>query len=355
MRNKQRSGPAKGRRASALIAVLWVIALLSMMVGSFAFDAHVEARITSYYRKRTKAEYLARSGLKLAEMLMYRRDKVKKTSETEFDEHEEDWWYTDAKRLSEGLAIKNMEHPLGDGKIILTIEPEPGRRNVNNLGANDEEREKNLERILEVGDIPEDLWPELIESFLDWTDKDDESRLDGAETETYYATLDEPYEAKNGPLDTVEELLLVKGFNRTILFGGVLPSEYGDEEPTRISGIGDLLTTYGDGKVNVNAASQRVLMTLQEVDEIVAGAIIEEREGWINEEGEKDDSSFKNINDLKARIPDLNPGISKWITTDSTIFRVTSIGEVHGVRREVWAIVTYSGKQLKILRWREGD
>ena len=57
-------------RGSGLIVVLWIIGILSLMVGSFAFDAHIEARITSYYRKRTKASYLAKSGVEIARMLM---------------------------------------------------------------------------------------------------------------------------------------------------------------------------------------------------------------------------------------------------------------------------------------------
>lgn len=350
-------------QASALIVVLWVIGLLSLLVCSFTFDAHVESKITSYYRKRTKAEYLARSGTEIAEMFMTKSTEMRKSKSKTEEEEKEDWWREDAKRLAEGLAIRGLEHELGEGKIILDIVPEPARRNINKLGSNDNEKEENLERILEVANIPEDMWPELIESFLDWTDKDDVARVDGAETEDYYATLEAPYRAKNGPLDTVGELLLVKGFDRTILSGGVIETGFSegssgeDEEPIIISGIEDLLTTHGDGKVNVNAASADVLMTLPEVDELVASAIIEEREGWIDEEGQKEDSSFKDINDFFMRISGLDPSLKNYITTDSTIYRVTSVGTVHGVKRKVLCIMEYGGsiRNINILRWREEE
>src|SRR5690606_18169218 len=59
---------------------------------------------------------------------------------------------------------------------------------------------------------------QLADAVIDWRDKDDEAGPEGAESE-YYATLNPPYKAKNRPLDTVEELLMVKGFNGRILYG----------------------------------------------------------------------------------------------------------------------------------------
>jgi general secretion pathway protein K len=334
---------------SALIIVLWVVGLLSVLIASFAFDAHVEARIISYYRRRTKAEYLSRSGLEIARMLMAKSRKV-----SEDDEDPEDLWLENAKRLKKG-KVSGLKKELSEGIIMLDIIPEPARRNINSLGGTPDLIVENLERILEVGGIPEDLWPELIESFLDWTDKDGVQRFDGAETEDYYETLEPPYQAKNGPLDTVGELLLIKGWSRTILEGGELKMD--GIEGIMISGIGDLLTTYGSGKVNVNAASPRVLKTLPGVDDLVAGAIIEEREGFIEEDGEKEETPFKNAQELINRLPDMNPALRDYVETDSSVYRITSIGEVSEVRREVWCIAEFdAGKnELRIKRWREED
>ena len=49
---------------------------------------------------------------------------------------------------------------------------------------------------------------DVADAILDWIDEDDEPREYGAEWD-YYAQLQPPYKPKNGPLDTVEELLLV--------------------------------------------------------------------------------------------------------------------------------------------------
>jgi hypothetical protein len=54
---------------------------------------------------------------------------------------------------------------------------------------------------------------------LDWIDEDDDQREFGAE-EDFYSGMSPPYAPKNGPLDTVEELLLVRGVTPWLLFGG---------------------------------------------------------------------------------------------------------------------------------------
>lgn len=59
---------------------------------------------------------------------------------------------------------------------------------------------------------------EIADSILDWLDEDEEPRPYGAELE-YYSVLPTPYEPKNGPIDSVEELLLVRGVTPDLLFG----------------------------------------------------------------------------------------------------------------------------------------
>lgn len=59
---------------------------------------------------------------------------------------------------------------------------------------------------------------DVADAILDWLDEDDEARPFGAESD-YYTTLPTPYSAANGPLHSVEELLLVRGVTPTLLFG----------------------------------------------------------------------------------------------------------------------------------------
>jgi general secretion pathway protein K len=350
--------PSNG--GSALIVVLWVTGLLAMLVASFAFEARIEARLTSYYRNRTKADYLARSGLEIAELIM---GKSKGLAGTEIDDEKSsaDEWYMYAKHLSDGVEVL-VEHDLakagvGEGIIRVKITPEPALINVNMLTADKGDKsDRRWEAILEVGGIPEEMWAELIDSFYDWTDRDDAPRTDGAETDDYYEGLDKPYTARNGPLDTVGELRMIKGFTKAVVYGGVLESEgFFDEDKIQVSGIADMLTTYGDGRINVNAASRRVLMTLPEMDENLISLIEEERLGWTDDSGVTHDESFKDTRDFFRRIPEIDPAVKDMISMQSKVYRITSTGEINGVSRSLWCIVRYSGDNLTILRWREDD
>ncbi len=330
------------REGSALLIALWIVVLSSMFIVSFAFDAAMESRLISYYRKRKDAEYLARSGVAVAEMLMGKTKDIK--GDTPDDaEAEEDRWYNVAWDLKHADHV-NLVEDAGNGQIAVSIKAEESRRNVNRLKTDD------WERILELRGIPEDLWPVLIESFQDWVDSDDNPRFDGAETEDYYDDLEEPYKAKNGNLDTVEELLLIRGFEPAILYGGELQIGLGEEDTINIDrGIADLLTVYGN-KVNVNAAGADVLMTLPGIDEVEAAAIREEVRGLEGEDMEG--NPFRNPNDFLARTQ-LPVSLKSYITTDSKIYRITSRGKVAGVYRTIQCVGHYDGKRLNVLRWIE--
>ncbi len=345
----QRGSRARGRSAcsgSALIVAVWTVALLGLLVMSFAFDAHLESKVASFARKRRKAEYLALSGITVAQMLLNKQGSV--TGNEAPEATATDRWYQPALMLSHGRPIRGLQEPLGEGTIRIDIEPEPGRRNVNKLLDDD------WERILLVAGVPEEFWPEMIDSFTDWTDTDGVPHGDGAETDDYYGTLEKPYRARNGLIDTVRELLLVKGFSEAILSGGVLNPEDPKDKQIAVSGIQDMLTTYGDGKVNVNAADVRVLMTLPGVDELVARAIIKERErGTLGADGAAKDSSFTSVGDFMGRVPGLDGSVQNRVTPSSNFFRVTSVGQVGRATRRIWAIVERKGDGLRILRWRE--
>jgi DNA uptake protein ComE-like DNA-binding protein len=59
---------------------------------------------------------------------------------------------------------------------------------------------------------------EIADAILDWIDADNEPREYGAEID-FYSGLTPPYAPQNGPLKTIEELLLVRGVTADLLFG----------------------------------------------------------------------------------------------------------------------------------------
>jgi len=65
--------------------------------------------------------------------------------------------------------------------------------------------------------LPE-MTEEIADSILDWIDSDDEARENGVESD-FYQGLSPGYAAKNGPMDSLDEILLVRGVTPQLLFG----------------------------------------------------------------------------------------------------------------------------------------
>ena len=65
----------------------------------------------------------------------------------------------------------------------------------------------------------------ISDSILDWIDTNKNHRLNGAEDD-YYRTQSPPYYAKNGKIETLNELLKVRGITEEILYGS--PEEDGE-------------------------------------------------------------------------------------------------------------------------------
>ncbi len=363
---KGRQRPA-GRRGSALVMVLLLVVSLSVFVLSFATDAELELRYASVAAKRRQCDALVQSGIAIATMLMEKQTEISPDAEAGSGE-DDDRWFEAARRLAKGQPLQGLVEDIGDGHVILDIEPEPGRRNVNLL------TEEDWERIIANAGVAEDCWAMLTDSYGDWIDIDENASADGAESDDYYRKLEQPYSAKNGPLDTVGELLLVRGFTESILRGGAFDpakmdrlaneqaganrfaahvDRFADTNLVQVAGIEDLLTTYGDGKVNIQSAPAAVLMTLPGIDEIAAGAIIEERGDFDDPNAADSREPYASVEDLYARVDGLDPAARDLMTISSGYFRVTITGKVGVVERRVWGIVYVENGSLRFLRWCE--
>jgi general secretion pathway protein K len=337
---------------------------------SFALDAMIEGRISNYVRQRRRVDYLTQSGVAIAEMLLEKKNKVSSGSAADEDE---DRWKKPALRLKRGQNTV-VDETIEDGVVHLEIIPEEARWNVNLLVGSI--YDEVWEKIFENAGIPQEYYSELIDCWNDWVDKDSLPASDGAEDD-YYETMEPPYKARNRQIDTVDEMLLIKGFGEAVLNGGVLnPEEENEELQIRVKGIKELFTTYGDGKINVNSAPMEVLMTIPGVDEITAGAIIEEREG-INagmstlgrsvsrsgtgasglrsglDQGDDEDYSFKSTADFMTRIPGLDTGVAQFVDTQAKTFRLIIEGRSGGISHKIQAIAEYDGKTVRYLKWRE--
>ena len=256
---------------------------------------------------------------------------------------EDEQVFLSAAWLQRGLAVTNYVHEFENGKFTLDIIPEQAFRNVNQL------RETEWPLVLAEANIPEELWPELTDNFLDWTDPDDAQRINGAESDDPFY-LDRGYPTKNAALDTVEELLMIKNFTKAIVFGG--PPLNGKDPP--MTGLAPLLTVWGNGQVNVNSASREVLLTLPTVDEATADDVITQRAGPDGIVGTQDDG-YVNLNDAFAKTR-LNPGLGSLVTTSEHRFmRILVRGECAGVRSGIRCVMWNDNQKIRPVFWREGE
>lgn len=325
-----------GREGTALIVALWVLITLSLLVGAFAYDMHIEAGITSFYRKRIKAQYLARAGVEWAKMMLAKSYEISGVEE----EEESDPLAVGAINLSRGMSVTQQRLELGSGAVEVDIIPEQGRYNVNLID------DLQWVEILDSSNVPQELWDPLIDCFFDWVDENDAHLLNGAESDDSYY-VERGYEVKNAPLDTINELLLIKNFTDNIVFGGP-PEEEGDPP---LLGIARQLTTWGDGRVNVNTAPRQVLVSLLG-DELTAEAVIEQRRGLDGELGTRDDG-FESVDEF-MNIPGVDPAVRDRVTTTERQYvRVISIGEVQGIRNGVWCVLLGEENNILPIYWRE--
>jgi len=249
------------QRGIALMAVLWVLVLLIALATEFAFSMKMEVNTTRNYKEDTESYYLSRAGLNLALAELFKEARFHSI-------HQEHGWIT-GNIVTASAANKTSSSPgqeetvqtfdivnrtdieLEHGSITYTIRDENGKISINSASKD------TLDKLLQYSGVEGKIKRSTIsDSILDWIDTDKNHRLNGAEDD-YYRTQNPPYYAKNGPIETIDELLKIRGVTEEILYG----SEENDEENKK-KGIANLLTVYKISTVNPNTASEEVLNIL---------------------------------------------------------------------------------------------
>jgi hypothetical protein len=317
--------------------VLWILMIIALIVSIFAFEMQLESKMITLQRARFKADQLALAGVELAKaMLLYKEDDETKGPTGERLIHE-DSYLNEAAKIADGVPV-HINETFGDGTVRLNIDFEKGRRLVKTL------EPLEWKEIFDQAGIPNTDWDSLLDCLEDWQDEGDEHRLNGAESDDPFYKK-RGYECKNAPVDTVDELLLIKGWTPEILYG-TPPDE---EVDTPITGIAKMLTTWGDDKtVNPNSAIREVLNSLK-ISDADIDAIIEARLG---SDGEKD-TADDGITEADIASLGLDAGIFS-VTPDYVT--ITSIGEVGGVQSRISCIFQFKlgGKEAVPLFWLEG-
>ena len=402
------------RRASALLMALWIIAVLSIMVLSFASEAHLQTGINVYVRERNRVNRLVDAGRILAEVVISDYSNVSEWSEDEDADKlfEDDRWYKEKRDLKSGRPcvigpiLVDEENP-ESGTVKVEIRITRGL-NINELTPDgDQNWRLRWEMLLKSHGIPEDYEVEaydsqhhsrshfklinlLIASFADWVDADDNATpVDGEDCGAESNWYEEEYDdnkvddedkryPRNGAIPDIKELSYIRGFRDfpVVLTGGVLNPEDDPKDQISVRGIADMFNTIGSAKVYVNDCTRDELMT-------VPGIFDEEDEDDFEKSGDNIDAilgarsevpdydvdeslgwwQYKDFQDLQQRVADYG-GNNAQIGTeasnyllfkpdDTTIFEITIECESMGMTRTVKAKAYLKDKDVRYVEWEE--
>lgn len=177
----RRSRP--GQRGAALLLVLWLILLLTALVGTFALSARIEQIQGRVLSHAVVGDQAARAGLEYA--LLRLGDPDPQTR-----------WIADGRAYDwsfNGIALQ------------LRMVDETGRIDLN---AADHALLSAL--MVALGAEAADA-ERLAGAIVDWRDPDDLGQVAGAAEDPEYAAAGLPYGAKDAPFEAVTELELVLG------------------------------------------------------------------------------------------------------------------------------------------------
>lgn len=173
----------KSISGAALVLVLWLIALLTAVVGAFALTAKVEQLQGRVMADSAMGQEHARAGIEYA-----------------------------LSRL-QGDAGRPRWHPDGrryrwqfDGvRVDLRLLDEAGKVDLNLADA------ALLAGLMQVLDVAPETSRQLAAAILDWRDRDDLQQPGGGAENAQYAAAGLPYGAKNAPFESTAELRRVLG------------------------------------------------------------------------------------------------------------------------------------------------
>jgi type II secretory pathway component PulK len=363
-----------------LILVLILTTLLVTIAGEFIAVAHVNIGYGQKLKNQLRAGYLAKSGIQLAQFLLYADLKgvtteqlTGKPTTKEIDSYNDLW------------AINFPAIPLEEGSLKIQISDENSKINLSVLANEFTEKTKfyffTQNFFMNMG-LPIDF----ADVIHDWVDIDDSRMPYGAESGDYYGNQTPPYTTKNNAMDSIDEMLLLKDMTPLTFYGkgggnyeaeqrepnlvehnkgnieldldkireiagGSAPNTgdagknrelnaIGKEKSRRLS---DYFTVYGDrndytsefNKININTATYRVLSALTDrmtpdiVTEIINRRLVQ---------------PFKAVDEIKDLITDQT--ILDRLSVKSHIFKIVTTADSGDTQVRITA---YYNRDLRIL------
>ncbi|MBU5614268.1 type II secretion system minor pseudopilin GspK [Geomonas azotofigens] len=296
----------RGEKGFALVIALIVTTLLVALLAEFVNEVYVDTSHSHNFVASQQAGVLAESGIeggrKLLELSSLQRGSEQYSSPLE-------------------VWAKPQSFETENGTLTVIIEEESGKLNLNwvVLPTGIETAFTPITRKLFENLKLSNSGTDLTSALMDWIDEGD---VGAAET-GYYRSLTPPYAAKNAPLETVEELALVKGFT-----------------PEVVAKLKPCVTVYGDiQKINVNTASKDVLLAIG-LSQDKVDSILDTRKA----------RPIKSLAEF-----DIAPDVQIRLNCQGSIYRIHAEGKVGESIAVAEAVIdlTQSITGPKVLYWRE--
>ena len=312
----------RNERGVILIVVVWSLMVLMVVAIELGRTARVEGLSTDVYQQEVKTYYLATAGLNRALYQLIRTSQQGQTRDTRDDDRlgsrdrlsdDEPEECPDVWLLGDGQW---RNEPYGEGGYQVRVSDESGKININQAD------EIILRQTFTNLDFDPDFGDALADAILDWRDSDPLERLNGVESD-YYLAQDISYPAKDGPLDTIDELLLVRDVTQDLFYNT----------------LNEVFTVYGNARsgnmANAQTANALVLRAIQGVDAETAEETIRQRRENCGEE-------FLDATAARGGLP--------------TIVTIESVGYLKTgriTRRLAGVIDRTGGQSYRVLRWHD--
>ena len=347
--------PASYRRNDSGMALILTLMALSFLVAiTVRLSTSVNRQMTSAANQSTavRLDAMLLSGLNFARAALLADQQQE---EEKFDTPLDNWGTLDSALLSE----------LFSGTLNITVTDLSGRLQANALVWTEKEKkawqkkQKSRNKKKDPEKLQQALWKRflslenlgleavdgeqvdiMLASLADWLDSDDEERENGAE-KGYYSGLDPSYVPSNGPMRLIEDLVLVKGWDRKTLYGGLKKQE------DTFSNLIDYLTCGEQpGMVNINTAPAPVLQALhEEMTEDLAADLISFRENEDNKDALKEMTWYRNVPGFPGTIT----FDEALVTIESNLFKITVTATERGLKRTGEGIIQRKENQEQVL------
>jgi type II secretory pathway component PulK len=270
---------ASRRGGFVIVAVLMVVTVLSLAAYQYSALMDAEVMAAERIRKSTEGKALADSGLHYA--MAHLADPTALESVLAGNPFNNPNRFQSVM-VKEGqsarslgrFSLVSLDHSQGaiTGSVPLKfgVTDETGKLNINALLALDSSGRVLHDALMKLPNMTD----EIAWSVVDWVDSNEEPSSGGAEDE-YYMARQPAYKTKNAPLDSIEELLWVKGVTPSLLFGNDR-NRNGRLDPGEDDGLGytagwaPFLTVYsrernvdkdGNPRINLNGNDMNQLQT----------------------------------------------------------------------------------------------